>query len=133
MSSHISKAFCAAVMAAVLQAAENPVEFGVTGDGTRVNLYTLSNKNGVEARITNYGGILVSLKAPDRKGALADIVLGFDSLDGYLASNPFFGALVGRYANRIGNARFALNGVEYTLEKNNGANSLHGGSRGFDK
>jgi aldose 1-epimerase len=115
------------------RAADTPREFGVTADGTRVYLYTLSNKKGVEAKVTNYGATLVSLKTPDRTGALADIVLGFDSLAEYLAPNPFFGATVGRYANRIGNARFTLNAVEYPLEKNNGANSLHGGSRGLDK
>ena len=108
--------------------------FGKTPEGVAVSIFTLTNKNGLETRITTYGGIVVSLKTPDRSGALADIVLGFDSLDGYLAApNPFFGALVGRYANRIAHARFALNGVEYKLEKNNGENSLHGGSRGFDK
>jgi len=114
-------------------AAENPTEFGVTPDGSRVYLYTLSNKKGVEAKITNYGGILVSLKTPDRTGALADIVLGFDSLAGYLGANPFFGATVGRYANRIANARFNLNGIPYQLDKNSGVNSIHGGTRGFDK
>lgn len=109
-------------------------DFGRTPDGVPVWLYTITNKNGLEARITDYGGIVVGLKTPDRRGAMADIVLGFDSLDGYLArSNPFFGALVGRYANRIAHARFSLNGITYTLDKNNGENSLHGGARGFDK
>ena len=109
-------------------------EFGKTREGVAVSLYTLANKNGLEARITNYGGIVVSLKTPDRRGALADIVLGFDSLEGYLANpGPFFGALVGRYANRIALARFSLAGVVYKLDKNNGENSLHGGARGFDK
>src|SRR5438105_1286879 len=135
MTAHtILRAFAPIILiAAAAPAAENPMEFGVTSDGTRVYLYTLSNKKGVEAKITNYGGILVSLRTPDRNGALADIVLGFDSLEGYLGTHPFFGATVGRYANRIANARFTLNGVEYPLEKNNGANSLHGGSRGLDK
>ena len=109
-------------------------DFGRTREGVAVSLYTLANRNGLEARITNYGGIVVSLKAPDRAGAMADVVLGFDSLEGYLANpGPFFGALVGRYANRIAHARFSLDGVPYQLEKNNGDNSLHGGSRGFDK
>jgi aldose 1-epimerase len=108
-------------------------DFGKMPDGTAVYTYTLKNKN-VEARITTYGGRLVSLRAPDRNGAIADVVLGFDSLAGYLANPaPFFGALIGRYANRIGGARFTLNGAEYKLEKNDGANSLHGGSHGFDK
>ncbi len=109
-------------------------DFGKTRDGVAVSIYTLKNQNSVTARITNYGGILVSLETPDRNGAMADIVLGFDSLDGYLAHpGPFFGALIGRYANRIGEARFRLNGHEYRLDKNDGANSLHGGARGFDK
>jgi aldose 1-epimerase len=109
-------------------------EFGQTPDGVAVQIYTLINKNGLEARITNYGGIVVSLKAPDRNGAMADIVLGFDSFAGYLANpGPHLGALIGRYGNRIGGARFVLNDVEYKLAKNNGENSLHGGPRGFDK
>jgi len=109
-------------------------EFGQTPDGVAVQIHTLTNKNGLEARITNYGGIVVSLKAPDRNGAMADIVLGFDSFAGYLANpGPHLGALIGRYGNRIGGARFVLNDVEYKLAKNNGENSLHGGPRGFDK
>ena len=109
-------------------------DFGKTRDGVAVSLYTLTNKNGVEARITNYGGIVVGLKTPDRAGALADIVLGFDSVEGYQTNpGPFFGALIGRYANRIGHARFSLNGVEYKIDKNDGENTLHGGARGFDK
>jgi aldose 1-epimerase len=109
-------------------------DFGKTLDGVPVQIYTFTNTNGVEARITNYGGIVVSLKAPDRKGAMADIVLGFDTLSGYLtSSSPYFGALVGRYGNRIGHARFTLAGVEYKLAANNGENSLHGGVHGFNK
>jgi aldose 1-epimerase len=108
-------------------------DFGRTRDGAPVSVYTLTNKNGLRARITNYGGIVVSLAAPDRNGKMADVVLGFDSLDGYLQNAPFFGALIGRYANRIGNARFTLNGHLYQLDRNNGENSLHGGARGFDK
>ncbi|MBV9745944.1 MAG: galactose mutarotase [Acidobacteriia bacterium] len=109
-------------------------DFGKLPDGAAVHIYTLTNKNHVQARITNYGGILVSLLAPDRHGQLGDIVLGFDSLNGYLTQpGPFFGALIGRYANRIGHARFSLDGMEYPLEKNNGENTLHGGSQGFDK
>lgn len=102
--------------------------------GGSMQIYALTNKNGVEARITNYGGRLVSLKVPDRAGSLADVVLGFDSVDGYIANpGPFFGALIGRYGNRIGHARFTLNGVEYKVDKNDGENSLHGGAHGFDK
>ena len=109
-------------------------DFGRTSDGKTVSVYTLRNRNGVEARITNYGGILVSLRTPDRFGQFADVVLGFDSLDGYLG-NPgqFFGCLIGRYANRIGHAKFTLGGIDYSLDKNDGLNSLHGGARGFDK
>ncbi|MBI4877014.1 MAG: galactose mutarotase [Acidobacteria bacterium] len=107
--------------------------FGKTAAGEAVDLYTLTNRSGVEAAITSYGGIVVSLKTPDRAGALADIVLGFDSLDGYLKGHPFFGALVGRYGNRIAKGRFQLNGVEYKLAVNNGENHLHGGLAGFDK
>jgi len=107
--------------------------FGKTADRTAVDLYTLRNKNGMEAAIMTYGGIVVSLKTPDRNGNIDDVVLGFDSLDGYLKGHPYFGALIGRYGNRIGKARFTLNGKEYTLAKNNGENHLHGGIKGFDK
>ncbi len=107
--------------------------FGKTVAGEQVELYTLANRNGMEAAITTYGGILVSLKVPDRAGAAADVVLGFDSLDGYLKRHPYFGAIIGRYGNRIGKARFKLNGVEYKLAVNNGENHLHGGVKGFDK
>jgi aldose 1-epimerase len=96
-------------------------------------LYTLTNTNALRARITSYGAILVSLEVPDRDGDLADITLGFDALDGYLGEHPYFGAVVGRYANRIGKARFVLNGTEYKLAANNGENHLHGGTKGFDK
>jgi aldose 1-epimerase len=109
-------------------------EWGKTLDGAPVQIYTLTNKNGLEARITNYGGIVVSLKAPDRNGTMVDVILGFDSLHDYLTSpSPYFGALVGRYGNRIGHARFTLDGVEYKLAANNGVNSLHGGLHGFNK
>lgn len=102
-------------------------------DTQQLDLYTLRNSNGIEAAITNYGGRLVTLKTPDRDGCFADIVLGFDHLDGYTKKNPFFGALVGRYANRIANAEFTLDGTVYKLARNNGQNSLHGGLKGFDK
>ena len=104
-----------------------------TVDGKEVFLYTLRNAHGMEARITNYGGILVSLIVPDKNGKPGDIVLGFDSLAGYLRTTPYFGAIVGRYANRIGKARFSLNGKEYTLAANDGTNTLHGGLKAFDK
>jgi aldose 1-epimerase len=108
-------------------------DFGKTREGAAVRIYTLTNKNGVEATITNYGGRVVSLKVPDKKGVMGDVVLGFDSLEGYLNENPYFGALVGRYANRIGHAQFTLNGMLYKVPKNDGENALHGGLRGFDK
>jgi aldose 1-epimerase len=103
-------------------------------DGRAVDLYTLTSTHGMEARITNYGGILVSLRVPDRAGHLDDVVLGFDDVGGYLkAPSTYFGALVGRYGNRIARGRFTLDGVEYKLAVNNGANHLHGGIKGFDK
>jgi aldose 1-epimerase len=102
-------------------------------DGTPVAVYSLKNSGGVEARICTYGGILVSLTAPDRNGNLGDIVLGYDQLDGYLKKNPYFGALVGRCANRIANGHFTLESASYSLAINNGPNSLHGGLKGFDK
>ncbi len=107
--------------------------FGTLPSGEQIDLYTFRNSNGVEAAITNYGGRLVTLKTPDRTGKLDDIVLGFDDLDGYLQKNPYFGAIVGRYANRIANGQFMLDGVTYKLARNNGPNTLHGGLRGFDK
>jgi aldose 1-epimerase len=112
--------------------------FGKMPDGTPVEIYTLRNRNGMEARIMTYGGIVQSLKVPDKNGKLGDVVLGFDSLDGYLSpaylkANPFFGALIGRYANRIANGKFTLDGQEYTLPINDPPNCLHGGTRGFDK
>ncbi len=107
--------------------------FGKTPDGQPVDLYVLTAKGGAEACITNYGGAVVSLKVPDRNGKLADVVLGYDNADGYVNDKSFFGALVGRYGNRIGHAQFALDGKTYTLAKNNGENSLHGGIMGFNK
>jgi aldose 1-epimerase len=107
--------------------------FGKMPDGQAIDLYTLTNRNGMKVTITNYGGRVVSLLVPDRAGKVADVVLGFDDLSGYLEQNPYFGALVGRYANRIANGEFALDGVEYHVPKNDGPNALHGGIRGFDK
>lgn len=107
--------------------------WGKTPDGRDVELYTLKNARGAEARIMNYGGVVVSLKVPDRQGTMGDIVAGFDKYDDYLKPPPYFGAIIGRYGNRIGNARFRLDGVEYVLAKNDGPNQLHGGTRGFDK
>ena len=109
------------------------VPFGTTADGKPVELFTLTNARGVEVRLTNYGGIITSLKTPDRSGRFDDIVLGYDSLNGYLHNSPYFGAIVGRYGNRIAKGRFTLDGTTYRLAVNNGPNSLHGGIRGFDK
>jgi aldose 1-epimerase len=107
--------------------------FGKTKDGQPVDLYTLTNAAGMEVAINNYGGVVVSIKTPDRNGKFADVVLGFDNFDGYLNNAPFFGALVGRYGNRIAKARFTLDGHEYHLAANDNGNTLHGGLKGFDK
>jgi aldose 1-epimerase len=111
----------------------NTESFGQTPDGRQVDLYTLANANGLRARIINYGAILVSLEVPDRNGNPADIVLGYDNLDEYLNRGGLFGAVVGRYANRIGGAKFVLDGVEYELVANNRPNHIHGGKIGFAK
>ena len=108
------------------------VPFGRT-DNTPVDLYTLTNRHGLTARITNYGAIMTELYVPDRTGALSDVVLGFDNLDAYVAGHPYFGAIVGRVANRIGNAQFTLEGRPYALAANDKPHHLHGGRRGWDK
>jgi aldose 1-epimerase len=107
--------------------------WGKTPVGESIFLYTLTDAAGVEARITNFGGILVSLKTPDRHGTFADVTLGFDTFEEYLKTRRYFGATVGRFANRIADAKFLLDGVAYTLARNNGRNSMHGGVRGFHK
>jgi len=107
--------------------------FGKAPDGRSVELYTLTNSHGMEARIMTWGAGLVSLKVPDAQGHLGDVVLGFDDLDGYLQHDFFAGKVVGRYANRIGQARFTLDAKEYKIGANDGKNSLHGGFKGFDK
>src|SRR4030081_3729759 len=107
--------------------------FGQMPDGAPVSLYTLTNANGMVAKIIDYGAIIAELHAPDRDGVLADVVLGFDTLDPYLGEHPYFGSLIGRYANRIAGGRFELDGHVYTLERNNGPNHLHGGSHGFHR
>jgi aldose 1-epimerase len=106
--------------------------FGRTSDG-EVTLYTLTNSNGLEMKVLNYGCVVVSLKIPDRNGRLDDIVLGFDSIEQYVSESPFFGAIVGRYGNRIAAGTFVLDGVTYKLAINNGPNHLHGGIKAFDK
>lgn len=108
------------------------MHFGNLPDGSPIELYTLTNGT-ITAKITTFGGIVTQLHAPDKNGKQADVVLGFDSLEGYLAGHPYFGAITGRYANRIANGKFSLDGKEYQLAVNNGPNSLHGGLKGFDK
>jgi aldose 1-epimerase len=107
--------------------------FGAANDGRPAEAYLLSNKMGMEVAITNCGGIVLSVKVPDRTGELADVVLGYDDLRGYLVDKAYFGAIIGRHANRIAHAKFTLNGVDYLLAQNDGENSLHGGTKGFNK
>jgi len=107
--------------------------FDRTPDGQLVDRITLRNGNGIEMTVLTYGGVITSLKTPDRTGALDDIVLGFDDLKSYIEKSPYFGCLIGRYGNRIAKGRFSLDGHEYTLATNNGANHLHGGVKGWDK
>ncbi len=107
--------------------------FGVTQDGKAADLYTLTNAHGVEVRAIQFGGIIVSVRVPDRNGKVDDVALGFDNLDAYLDNKPYFGSIVGRYANRIAGGTFTLDGTKYTLARNNGENSLHGGLKGFNK
>ncbi|MCY4014242.1 MAG: galactose mutarotase [Gammaproteobacteria bacterium] len=124
-----------AVLAATASMAERSLEavqFGVV-DGEPVNLFTLTNARGAEVRITEYGGIVVSIRVPDRDGRLGHVALGYDRLDDYVADNPFFGTITGRYANRIAGGRFELDGETWQLAQNDGENALHGGIRGFDK
>ena len=107
--------------------------FGKTKDGSPVKIYTLRNSGGVEAKISDYGGIVTSLKVPDRDGKMGDVVLGYNTLAGYLKVSPHFGCLVGRCGNRFAKGKFTLNGTTYQLATNNGPNALHGGIKGFDK
>ena len=107
--------------------------FGRMPSGDEVDLYTLTNDQGVEASIITYGGAITSFKVPDRNGVFGDIVLGYETLDDYVRNPRYFGALIGRHANRIGMGKFSLNGVEFQLPQNNGVNHLHGGFKGFDK
>ena len=114
---------------------ENPScrSFGKTTDGTPVQIYTLRNSQGAEARISSYGGLVISLKVPDRNGKLGDVTLGYDKLSDYIKDTPYFGALIGRYGNRIARGKFSLDGHQYSLATNNYPNALHGGKVGFDK
>ncbi len=107
--------------------------FGKTADGQVVDLFTLRNTRGVEVRLMTYGGIILSIKTPDKNGQADDITLGYDTLEPYFKNDTYFGVLVGRYANRIAKAKFALDGKTYTLPANNGVNSLHGGTTGWDQ
>lgn len=107
--------------------------FGKAKDGTDVDMYTITNGNGVVAKFTNYGAILVSLFVPDKDGNMADVVLGYDDLEKYFVNGPNFGSTIGRHANRIGKASFVLNGQTYELDKNDGNNNLHGGYNGYHK
>lgn len=107
--------------------------FGTLADGRAIEAFTLANGHGVTLRAITYGGIITNLRTPDRTGRIDDIVLGYDSVGGYVANSPYFGAIVGRYANRIAKGRFTLDGKTYQLAVNNGPNSLHGGLKGFDK
>lgn len=109
------------------------IVWGKTATGEEVKLFTLRNSSGMEAKITNWGGYIVSLKVADKNGQFGDVVLGFDTLDGYLGKNPFFGCITGRYANRIGGAKFKIDGVEHHVTPNSGKNHIHGGKVGFDK
>ena len=107
--------------------------FGVTPDDVTVDLFTLTNNQGMEVKIITYGGIITTIKVPDRNGAFGDVVLGHDNLEGYLHRSRYFGALIGRYGNRIADAIFSLDGATHLLSRNNGLNHLHGGFKGFDK
>ena len=108
-------------------------EFGIMPGGETIRLYRLINKNSIEVKIINYGGIITSISTPNSKREFANIVLGFDDLDSYLKDHPYFGALIGRYGNRIAKGRFSIDGKEYQLSVNDGENHLHGGIKGFDK
>jgi aldose 1-epimerase len=108
-------------------------EFGRLSDGSGVRIFSLQNRSGMKAAILDYGGIVQSLTAPDRHGSYADVTLGFDSLEAYVRDSPYFGALIGRYANRIAGGAYTLEGKSYRVTANDGRNSLHGGPRGFDK
>jgi aldose 1-epimerase len=139
MSSHVFCLFLAAFL--TLQGCKQQVSgpevsqqvWGESPAGEPVLRFTLSNGQGMKARVTNWGAILTAIEVPDRAGRIADVVLGFDSLAGYLVKHPRFGSLIGRYANRIGGARFVLDGKTHLLEANSGKNQIHGGSKGFDQ
>lgn len=124
---------CATMSSTTQSSTITKAGFGKTPDGQAVEIYTLHNAKGAEARILTYGGIVQKLTMPDKTGKFADVVLGYDTLQSYIDKTPYFGALIGRYGNRIGGAKFTLEGQTYSLATNNGPNSLHGGLKGFDK
>ena len=107
--------------------------YGTLADGTAIDQYTLANQRGMTVKIITYGGIVTEIDMPDRSGQIANVALGFDNLADYVAKSPYFGAIIGRYANRIAKGTFTLDGGTYHLPINNGVNSLHGGIQGFDK
>jgi aldose 1-epimerase len=119
-------------IAANLAAQVSKASYGKTSDGTPVEIYTLKD-GAMEAQVITYGGIVTSLKVPDKSGKAADVVLGYDSLAGYLTNKAYFGAIIGRYGNRIANGKFTLDGKTYSIPQNDGTNALHGGTRGFNQ
>src|SRR5579872_2516920 len=127
----VGAALTSGAYAAPLSVTDKP--FGTMPDGKAVQMYRLENSNGMQVNIITYGGAIQSIMAPDKNGRLTDVVLGFDNLKDYLATDTYFGALIGRYGNRIAKGKFTLDGKTYNLPINNGPNSLHGGSKGFDK
>lgn len=108
-------------------------EFGITPEGHKVDSYTLVNTNGMQVNIINYGGIITSIKVPNKAGIIEEVVLGFDNLEPYTQQHPYFGAIIGRFGNRIAGGKFTIDGHDYTLATNNGANALHGGPEGFHR
>jgi aldose 1-epimerase len=124
---------CGRAKPGVMHARLTRTAFGTTGDGKSVDLFTLTNAAGIEVRAMTYGATILSLRVPDRQGRLDDIVLGYPTLAGYLEKSPYFGAIVGRYGNRIAKGRFRLDGKSHQLTTNDGPNHLHGGAKGFDK
>jgi aldose 1-epimerase len=126
-------------LCAFLPLAASAAKYSVTSkpfgeiDGKPVELYTLSNESGAKVSITNYGGTVTSIVVPDKNGKMDDVVLGFDSVAEYVEKSPYFGCITGRYANRIANGKFTLDGKDYTVATNNAPNHLHGGLKGFDK
>jgi aldose 1-epimerase len=124
----------AALIAGPVAAASlDKTSFGATKDGVAVDLYTMANDKGASVKFMSYGGIITEINVPDRWGRAGNVVLGFKTLAEYEAKSPYFGAIIGRYANRIAGGKFSIDGTEYTLAKNNGDNTLHGGKKGFDK